>query len=104
MKKCFYASLTEAQLAAKALGITSQVEYQQRHLENPRLPSTPNKMYSADWQSWDHFLGKDEKNAYPSFTEAQLVAQTLGITAVPEYQKRYHEDLRLPKSPGINVE
>ncbi|MCL1091464.1 hypothetical protein L2744_18025 [Shewanella profunda] len=41
MKKCFYASLAEAQQATQALGIASQAEYQQRHLENPRLPSRP---------------------------------------------------------------
>ncbi|MCU8040431.1 hypothetical protein L5M37_18445 [Shewanella sp. SM69] len=97
----FYASLAEAQLAAQTLGITSQPEYQQRYREDPRLPSTPNTNYSADWQSWPTFLGKEEKIFYVSLTEAQQAAQNLGITSAGEYQQSYREDPRLPSAPPV---
>ncbi|MCU8070658.1 integrase repeat-containing protein [Shewanella sp. SM32] len=104
MKKCFYASLAEAQQATKPLASPHRQNTSSDTLKTRDCPVAPNVTYSANWQSWPTFLGKEEKTFHPSFTEAQLVAQTLGITSVPEYQKRYHEDPRLPRSPGRNVE
>ncbi|MCU7976758.1 integrase [Shewanella sp. SW36] len=99
-EKIFYASLAAAQQATQALGITSRPDYQQRYREDPRLPSTPNATYSADWQSWPLFLGKDKKIFYPSLAAAQQATQALGITSQPDYQQRYREDPRLPSNPN----
>ncbi|MCS6124109.1 integrase repeat-containing protein, partial [Shewanella baltica] len=100
MKKCFYASLTEAQLATQALSITSYSEYKQRYREDPRLPSRPDATYSADWQSWPTFLGKEEKTLYTSLAKAQLATQALSITSQSDYKQRYREDPRLPSNPN----
>ncbi|MCU8070659.1 integrase repeat-containing protein [Shewanella sp. SM32] len=96
----FYASLAEAQLAAQALSITSQPDYLQRYREDPRLPSRPVTVYSADWQSWPTFLGKEEKTFYTTLAEAQLAVQALSITSQPDYKQRYREDPRLPSAPN----
>ncbi|MGI2203735.1 gamma-mobile-trio integrase GmtZ [Shewanella oncorhynchi] len=100
MKKCFYASLVAAQQSVQALGITSYQEYQQRYREDPRLPSSPNVTYSADWQSWPQFLGTADK-FYPTEAAAQQATQALGITSPSDYQQRYREDPRLPSSPNV---
>jgi hypothetical protein len=100
MKKCFYDSLVAAQQSVQALGITSYQEYQLRYREDPRLPCSPAKIYSADWRSWPLFLGKNEKNVYLSFVEAQQATQALGITSASEYRQHYREDLRLPSKPA----
>ncbi|MCU8075706.1 integrase repeat-containing protein, partial [Shewanella sp. SM29] len=100
MKKCFYASLVAAQQSVQALGITSYQEYQQRYREDPRLPSSPNATYSADWQSWPQFLGTADK-FYPTEAAAQQATQALGITSPSDYQQRYREDPRLPSSPNV---
>ncbi|MCL1042516.1 integrase, partial [Shewanella marisflavi] len=98
MKK-FYSSLAEAQQAAQTLAIATLTEYQKRYRQDPRLPSQPNRIYAADWQSWPSFLGTEDKY-YPTLDEAQQAAQTLAIATLTEYQKRYRQDPRLPSSPS----
>ncbi|MFB2815215.1 VPA1269 family protein [Shewanella xiamenensis] len=97
----FYPTVAEAQQATQVLGIKSGGEYRQRYSEDPRLPSAPNLTYATDWQSWLHFLGKEEKSFYATFAEVQQATQALGITTQPEYQRRYREDPRLPCQPHI---
>ena len=97
--KNIYSYLVEAQRATQALAITTQTEYQKRYREDPRLPSRPNNVYSADWQNWLAFLGKEPKKIYSSLVEAQRATQALVIATNTEYQKRYREDPRLPSSP-----
>ncbi|WP_434939398.1 gamma-mobile-trio integrase GmtZ [Shewanella sp. HL-SH8] len=95
----FYPTLAAAQQATQALGITSQQNYNQRYREDPRLPSTPNATYYADWQSWPQFLGTADK-FYPTLAAAQQATQALGITSQANYQQRYREDPRLPSCPN----
>ncbi|WP_052184001.1 gamma-mobile-trio integrase GmtZ [Shewanella sp. ZOR0012] len=97
--KNFYPTLTDAQEATKKLGISTQQEYTLRHSKDPRLPACPNQTYKQDWKNWPAFLGKKRKNFYPSYIEAQKAAQLLDIHTRAEYNKRYHEDPRLPSSP-----
>ncbi len=53
----FY-SYKEACVAVREMGIRTQKEYQVRHGEDPRLPSTPNGYYrSSGWKDWKEFLG-----------------------------------------------
>ncbi|MEL4385460.1 VPA1269 family protein [Shewanella xiamenensis] len=95
----FYPTYAEAQLATLALGITTLQEYKRRYREDPRLPYSPDEIYAANWQSWPQFLGKEVKNFYNTFAEAQQATQALGITSRSEYKQRYREDPRLPNHP-----
>ena len=100
-RKHHYATLEEASRAAQALNITTVAEYNKRYKEDPRLPSNPQRVYADEWQNWPVFLGQYEriKNFYSTLEEASHAAQTLNITTVTEYSKRYKEDPRLPSNP-----
>ena len=100
--KIFYYTLTEAKRATALLKISSQLEYQERYREDPKLPSNPNKMYPKEWPAkngWYEFFGKISKNFYSTFAEAQQATVRLNITSHSEYLKRYKEDPRLPSNP-----
>ena len=45
----FYVTWQEASQAARALGIITQVEYQERYKEDPKLPSNPSSQYADVW-------------------------------------------------------
>ena len=98
----WYPTYTEAQAAVQALGIKKQLEYQKRCREDPRLSSTPQKLYAKDgWTDWYDFLGKQRPDLYPTYAQAQGAVQALGIKRKPEYNKRYKEDPRLPGAPNL---
>ncbi|MFV7785487.1 VPA1269 family protein [Shewanella marisflavi] len=99
--KQLYATLAEAQQATQALAIATRAEYLLRRREDPRLPSNPNKTYTADWQNWPTFLGNEPKQFYATLAEAQQAAQALGIATSSEYLQRYREDSRLPSTPHL---
>ncbi|MGE6530354.1 gamma-mobile-trio integrase GmtZ, partial [Pseudomonas sp. NPDC077382] len=96
-----YPTYAEAQAAAQALGIKNYPDYTKRYREDPRLPSTPVKVYAgAGWTDWYEFLGNERPNLYPTYAEAQAAAQALGIKNYPDYTKHYREDPRLPSTPS----
>ncbi|MBQ0746748.1 MAG: integrase, partial [Marinobacter sp.] len=92
-----YESLAEAQAAAQALCIKTARTYTKRFREDPRLPSDPRRAYKDDWVGWCNFLGNER--CYRSLSEAQAVAQALGIKTGIEYKKRFREHPRLPSKP-----
>ena len=96
-----FPSYEEAQRIAQQAGITTAEEYNKRY-KGFRLPSRPNRIYKEQWQGWREFLGTgiSSKN-FPSYEEAQRIAQQAGITTAKEYNKRYKE-LRLPSNPNRN--
>ena len=95
----FY-SYAEARTALQALGIRSQLEYLERHCEDPRLPAKPDQFYSGTgWTDWYAFVGNVGSDLYPTYAEARAVIQTLGIQNRPDYLKRHSEDPRLPVRP-----
>ncbi|OCX96288.1 MAG: integrase [Pseudomonas sp. CO183] len=97
----WYPTYAEAQAAAQALGIKSQPDYKKRYRQDPRLPSCPDKGYAgAGWMGWYDFHGKERKNFYATYAEAQAAARALGIKKNPDYTQRYREDPRLPSSPN----
>ena len=97
----WYPTYAEAQAAAQALGIKSQPDYKKRYRQDPRLPSSPNEVYAgAGWMGWYDFHGKERKNFYATYAEAQAAARALGIKKNPDYTQRYREDPRLPSSPN----
>ena len=98
----WYPTYAEAQAVVQALGINNQPEYRKRCREDPRLSSTPPKLYANDgWTDWYNFLGKKRSDLYPTYAQAQGAVQALGIKRKPEYNKRYKEDPRLPGAPNL---
>lgn len=98
-KKDFY-TYAEAQTSAQTLGIKSQRDYRSRYQEDPRLPATPHQFYAeTGWTDWYEFLGNEKPNLYPTYAEAQVAVQTLGIKNLSDYLARYREDPRLPAAP-----
>lgn len=96
-----YATYEEASTAVKSLGITSSMQYRLRYKEDPSLPLTPNILYKTDWDNWYEFLGKNNKNFYPSIEEAIAASKALGIKNSKEYSLRYKEDCLLPCNPKV---
>lgn len=96
-----YRTFFEASQAAQALGISTKLEYEKRYTEDSKLPSTPNKFYSIEWNKkrhpWLVFLGKPEP--YSLYTVASRAAIRLGIRSRREYAELHHYDPKLPASP-----
>lgn len=57
----FYPTYTEAHNAAKALKVSSLLEYKARYKEDPRLAVKPFALYADDWINWIEFLGLKRK-------------------------------------------
>lgn len=93
-----YSAFHDAMLAVQELSIKTRHEYIGRYKEDPRLPSNPNKWYSAEWVNWTYFL-QTRSNFYIDIKDAQLAVKTLSIKSKDEYHKRYKEDYRLPSHP-----
>jgi hypothetical protein len=97
----WYRIYAEAQVAAQALGIKKRPDYIKRYREDPRLPSSPNEIYAdTGWMDWYDFLGNEKPDLYPTYAEAQVAAQALGIKSRTDFVKRYREDPRLPYGPS----
>ncbi|ABZ75086.1 integrase family protein [Shewanella halifaxensis HAW-EB4] len=99
----YYPTIGAASTAAIKLGIKRQPEYMKRYKEDPRLPSSPSKFYSDDWQAfgtWYGFLGNEIPDYYPTIEAASTAAIKLGIKSQPDYAERYKEAPRLPSNPG----
>ena len=97
-----FPSYEEAQRIAQQAGITSSLEYKKRY-NGLGLPSDSYRFYKDQWQGWGEFLGtgRTATKSFPSYEEAQRIAQQAGITSSLEYKKRYKE-LGLPSSPYRN--
>ncbi|OVZ00578.1 hypothetical protein CDO47_35700 [Pseudomonas aeruginosa] len=88
-------------MAAQALGIKNQSDYNKRYRKDPRLPATPHTVYAvAVLHVWHGLLGNERPDLYPTYAEAQAAAQALGIKNQSDYNKRYREDPRLPATPN----
>lgn len=97
-----YPTLSDAQQAAKRLGITSSTQYRKRYKEDPRLPFSPNQVYFNEWPTkdgWIFFLGEKTMAFYSTLSEAQQAVKRLNITSYAEYLKCYKGDPRLPFNP-----
>jgi superfamily II DNA or RNA helicase len=95
----FY-SYTQAKIAVKKMGINSLQEYRLRFKEDKKLPSSPKASYKNNgWVDFYVFLGRDTKNLYKTYKQAQLAVRKLGIKSSPEYDKKHKEDPKLPAAP-----
>ncbi|QJP10018.1 VPA1269 family protein [Pseudomonas multiresinivorans] len=97
----FYASLTEASSAAKALGISSVLEYDNKYKQDPRLPSHPDYVYSNEWESWRVFLFVEVPVTYEDISSASKAAKKIGIKSRADYVAHCRLDLRLPLEPAV---
>lgn len=93
-KPDLYESLSQAQIAARFLGISTQLEYVARYKEDSRLPSDPVRFYD-ECKSWRHFFQEDYEKAYPTYEEAKSAARRLGVHTAKEYKNRYLADKKL---------
>ena len=93
-----YLTWQEASAEAVALGIKFYSDYLKNYKSNPKLPSSPDRLYK-DFPGWTVFLGRSKKEFYPTWQEAKEAVNRLNIQKKGEYKKRYIEDLRLPSNP-----
>ncbi|CRM45357.1 Site-specific recombinase XerC [Pseudomonas sp. 24 E 13] len=101
-KPSLYKTYSEAQAAVRRLGIKKSEAYPASYREDPRLPASPSVIYAdIGWIDWYEFLGNEKTNPYETYTDAQAAAQKLGIKTREDHLARYHEDPRLPASPGV---
>lgn len=97
-EKNVYETWQEASRAAQALQITSSAQYMRSaYKADPRLPFDPTRAY-GDFPGWLPFLGKAEKDWYPTWKAASAATKALHIRRA-EYHSRYQEDPRLPSNP-----
>lgn len=100
-KRNLYETYAEAQAGAKALGIRGKVDYDTRHFDDKRLPSSPNHCYAdAGWTNWYAFLDNEKRDLYALYDDAQCAARSLNLKWQAEYKTRYQEDPKLPSSPA----
>lgn len=100
-KAPFYATYIDAQSAAQVLGITNVVDYRTRYRDDPMLPINPQHFYAdAGWVDWYSFLGKEKRDFYPGYAEAEFASQAMGIKTIHEYKKYYRLDAMLPANPS----
>lgn len=101
MNTPFYSTYAEASAAARALGVTSEAEYEEGYRFDLRLPSNPAAYYDGQWTDWYNFLGKERKSFYDTMEEAGRAAITLGIGTPAQYKMQHKKDPRLPSNPNL---
>tara|TARA_R110001592_G_scaffold319321_1_gene596866 strand:- start:16160 stop:19399 length:3240 start_codon:yes stop_codon:yes gene_type:complete len=95
-----YPTYKEAREAARAMGFDSFKEYHAGYQQDPKLSSTPKRLY-PDFQDWYDFLGNDRpEDKYPTYKEAREAARAIGFAGLQEYQAGYQQDPKLPSNPN----
>lgn len=97
-----YRNYQEAKLRVKEMDIGTREDYNLRYREDPRLVSNPFKVYAnAGWDGWADYLSSEIREIYPTYAEARLAVQQLGIKTTTEYASRCKEDPHLPVVPYV---
>jgi superfamily II DNA or RNA helicase len=95
----FYETLAEAKEAVQDLYPvpTTYSEYKQVYKQDPKLPNSPDVIYSDKWVSWHDFL----QVFYETLAEAKEAVQDLDPvpTSSSEYKQVYKQDPKLPSDP-----
>jgi hypothetical protein len=95
-----YKTIQEAHIATMELKISNISSYKLLHKRNPKLPKYPSTFYKKDWKifgGWKSFLNRTK---YPTIIEASNAAKLLNISNREDYNKKRHQDVRLPASPS----
>lgn len=102
-----YPTLEEAKQAVRTLekkhniNIDSVTKYHEHYQKDPRLPSHPLNVYSAQWKNWKTFLEK----FYLSLDQAKQAVKDLEreynikIDSMASYKKHRSKDPQLPGTP-----
>jgi len=93
----YYRTVEEASVAAKALGISSSIQYPHKYKKDRKLNSAPDRYYQ-DFPGWVNFLGNNI-GTYGSWKEASRVAVAFGISNRRAYPEMRKLDRKLPKRP-----
>ncbi len=93
-KMGFYETWQEASKVAIQLGARTRNDYTVLCKSTRQLPYAPHSVYD-DFPGWHEFLDK----RYPTWQEASVAAQKLGITNKRDYPKKFRQDPRLYMSP-----
>jgi hypothetical protein len=99
----YYATYAEAKEAAKALGAYTTLQYKTLHVNDSRLPTSPQDVYRREWTNWPDFLPPNpdkRKGKYATLAQASAVVKKLGIRTQREYIERHRADEKLPFSPA----
>ena len=106
-KRNFYKTCEECMIALRKLNPlpTSQKEYKQVYIQDPKLPCTPDRIY-PDFPGWPLYLGKNDQheekvNKYPTWKEASKALDKLSPPpkSFTQYRKTFKQDSRLPSGP-----
>lgn len=94
-----YSTMEAASESVKRLGINTQREYYRLREMDSKLPARPREKYKDVWRGWNFFVGRPERNFYPTLKEASEAAIRLNIKNQKSYWKFRIDDARLPYSP-----
>jgi superfamily II DNA or RNA helicase len=100
-------SFKEARACIHELGLTSQPQWQRYCSSGNRpadIPADPIRVYVAEWQGWDDWLGRTERSPqkWRPFLSARAYAQSLGFaerTQWHEYCKSGEKPADIPSRP-----
>ena len=85
------------------LGIKSQVVY--RKINDPRLPSHPERVYNNEWRGWGDFLGTgnlmNKEKVFLSFNDARKITRELGLKSNKDWRtySKHKRPLNIPGNP-----
>jgi hypothetical protein len=74
-----------------------------RKINDPRLPSHPERVYKNNWRGWGDFLGTgnliNKEKVFLSFNEARKITRELGLKSNKDWRK-YSKQKRPINVPG----
>lgn len=98
----FY-SYSEAEIAARKLGIKSKCDYLVRSKLDDKLPSNPPNHYGHEWATWGRFLGTNSlaprDMTFLPFKEAREFARSLKLRDQKAWQRIMRPD-GIPSQPN----
>jgi hypothetical protein len=101
-QKNIYSTYAEAREATLRLGVKTGTEYQQRRVEDVRLPSNPECVYrNKGWISMPHFIDIPDR-FYENYEEASAAAKKLGVKTYLQYTMVRKADPKLPSTPQLH--
>ena len=106
-EKTSYVTWEEAAVAARKLGFATADDYKLDYETDPKLHSSPRKLYRYVWKKnggWPGFLGtigkKKRKKFYATWAEASAAARRLKFKTIREYVNGRKQDPRLHSKPN----
>jgi len=98
-------TLDELSQFAKSVGINSSkewIDYWKKNEKPNDIPLYLSNSYPVEWKGWNSFLGKEEKQNFVSYQEAENFAKTLNLSKMSEWFewcKRANRPSNIPTNP-----